>query len=352
MARAESRATGSNGGAVAGSLTPTPPVPQFVRVLGSTTTTSLNQTIQTTVQSTTVEAVARPALTLTGWFGGLDRWLMGSSVFMETIKGDAEVVLDPANNRVQADFSNFVLNVNNPRTKSGHVQFGSIDPSRPANSTYTSYNDFAAVALGDVDGFPIAATISNVSRSTALQVAAARGAPNLTICECDYTRWGVWQSEALYNYGDAEPERLFGTWVAGRPTTIAEMPTVGRATYIGHVVANAQDISLNPYSGNATPIGNSRLIGGNFTNTVDFGARNGAVTVTGLDHTNYAGTVTFLGDPRRFAGTLAGDYGNRQMGLSGSFFRGIASPVGEMGGSVTLKGTNYIGSGIFAARMK
>jgi len=54
-------------------------------------------------------------------------------------------------------------------------------------------------------------------------------------------------------------------------------------------------------------------------------------------------------------GTLQGDAGNRQASIQGSFFRSPTSPVGEMGGQVTLSGKdinnniNYLGSGIFAA---
>ena len=72
------------------------------------------------------------------------------------------------------------------------------------------------------------------------------------------------------------------------------------------------------------------------------------MSVTNLDSTNYSGTVNFNNDPRNFGGTLAGDVGNRIMALQGSFFQGARSPVGEMGGSVALSGTNYLGSGIFA----
>ncbi|MBS0530568.1 MAG: hypothetical protein JSS22_14445, partial [Proteobacteria bacterium] len=57
-------------------------------------------------------------------------------------------------------------------------------------------------------------------------------------------------------------------------------------------------------------------------------------------------------DPRNFAGTLAGNVGNRTMALQGSFFQGSTSPVGEMGGKVGIAGTNYLATGIFAASVK
>jgi hypothetical protein len=38
--------------------------------------------------------------------------------------------------------------------------------------------------------------------------------------------------------------------------------------------------------------------------------------------------------------------------MLGNLFRGANSPVGEMGGAVHITGTNYIGGGIFAGRMR
>jgi hypothetical protein len=291
------------------------------------------------------------SVTLTGWFGGVGRWLTGSRVTTTTINGDAEITLDPQNNRVQADFSSFQVGGNGRRHQSGRAQFGSLDLSRPANSSYRRFDRFSASGKGTINGVPFSGRMSNVTRTTAAPLGAALRASDLTICECEYTRWGVWEAKATHQHGYARSEKLVGTWVAGRPTTIAEVPTVGQATYIGHVVANVQNGSLDNmrYPEN---VSGSRLVAGNFTNTVDFGARTGSVTVTGLDQTNYAGTVRFMNDPRQFAGSLTGDYGYRKMGLSGGFFRGTASPVGEMGGSVMLSGHNYLGTGTFAARMK
>ena len=108
--------------------------------------------------------------------------------------------------------------------------------------------------------------------------------------------------------------------VAGRPVAnISDVPTIGQATYTGHVIAN---------------VNNAGFVAGGFSNTVDFGARTGAVSVTNLDSTNYSGTVNFDNDPRNFGGTIAGNNNNRSMTLQGSFFQGPSSPVGEMGGRV------------------
>ena len=51
---------------------------------------------------------------------------------------------------------------------------------------------------------------------------------------------------------------------------------------------------------------NAGFVAGGFSNTVNFGARTGAVSVTNLDNTNYSGNVNFNTDPRNFGGTITG----------------------------------------------
>ena len=57
-------------------------------------------------------------------------------------------------------------------------------------------------------------------------------------------------------------------------------------------------------------------------------------------------------DPRFLGAGLTSNIGNRTMIMTGSFFRGSQRPVGEMGGNVQVDGQNYLGSGIFAGRMR
>jgi hypothetical protein len=126
-------------------------------------------------------------------------------------------------------------------------------------------------------------------------------------------------------------------WVAGRLPSSGEVPTSGVATYTGHVIANVANS------------GSQYTAASNFTNTVNFGAQTGAVTVPGFDGATYAGVVSFGPDPRNFNGSLAGTLG-RTMAMNGSFFRGVSSPVGEMGGSVSVTGPSYLASGIFIGK--
>ena len=125
----------------------------------------------------------------------------------------------------------------------------------------------------------------------------------VTPCACDSTQWGFWSafngsnnSNGQLAFEDQGPLLL---WVGGVPTTAGAIPASGMATYTGHAIANI----ANP--NNIT----SYLAAGAFSNTVNFGARTGAVTITGLDNTNYAGSVKLVPSSVTFNGTLAGNTG-------------------------------------------
>jgi hypothetical protein len=340
VAAAERRATGSTAASVAGPLTLTPAaVP--VNVQTATTNTNLNQTIQTSVQAaaaaqTVVEQRPvidpRPSVTLSGFSGGIDQTNFDTSSFNNApVLGTSQVVLDAMGNRVQANFTAF----GNTRDT---FQFGSTDPSDPTPSVYTDYNAFSAQSKrgGTFNGIGYQGEMTNVSPAATRQLATSLGNPDLTVCQCDFTRWGFWSVRNPTN-----TESIFGLWVAGRPAQASDVPATGTATYIGQVVANVGSVSSRS--------NDVRVATGNFTNAVNFGTRTGAVSVTGLDNTNYSGVVALQGNSVNFGGALAGDFGNRQMGLAGSFYRSPTNPVGEMGGTVAIQGNNYIGSGVFTA---
>jgi hypothetical protein len=359
VARAEARATGTPGAAVTGSLTPTPPVQPVVTQVNNTQQ-NLQQTIQTTSQIAAIEQEvrqtedSRPTLSLTAWVGGLIRSVSPQgTASMGTMAGVGAVQLDGAGKRVQANFAGGSVDGMSGRAANlvGSYQYGSVDPSQSAQSDYASYDNFSAnPAVRDgqpvsmVNGQPITdhrGSFVTVSGEQARQFAVTVGQPDFKPCVCDYTRWGTWTSDSKQNgYQDS----VAGFWVAGRPINPQDMPTTGTATYTGHVAANVVNN------------GNAYIAGGNMINTVDFAARTGTVSVTGLDNTNYAGQL-FLGtgstqgsDAGIIGGFATG--GNRSMALVGSFYQGRNSPVGEMGGLVALTGPGYSGGGIFAAQMK
>lgn len=354
--RAEARATGTPNGSVIGSGTPQPPTP--LPPLNQTAST-LNQTIQTSTQQTAVEKTAAQQVsgTLFGFIGGLmTTWLLdpgsnyqnGASVGRYT--GTAQIGIDGTRRRIQANFDGTVSrDQQGPALPSSfNYQFGFLDPNEDPQSGYRDSSNFVAFPairrngqiVSKIDDAPITnqdGVMVTMSRDMAQHYVSLYGMGNVTPCDCDYTKWGFWSSVS-----DQGPYKDFahGFWVAGRPPTAGEVPLSGQASYVGHAVAAIQNDGSTYYAA------------GVFNNTVNFGARTGQVSVTGLDGTNYAGQVSLLSGTTGFAGSLAGDVGSRNMALVGSFFRGVSSPVGEMGGSLAVSGPGYLGAGIFAAKMK
>jgi hypothetical protein len=333
VAAAEHNATGSPGGSVTGSNVPVtpPPIVGLINAIAS----AFTQSVQTSSQSAAVQQIAqdkptgnsnpppvdnspRPTVTLTGFAGGMD------IIAGRSLTGTVNVGLDATANTAQAAVT--VSDPSNPNTPTRAFQFG------PTNGGYGDYKNFVAISSNGVLG--------TTDNQTVLQ-ATSSVIPNLTPCQCEYTRWGLWLETGSTNTTNYAPpsEAIVGWWVAGRPAQISDIPTTGTATYTGHVIA-----TVNSSAG---------LVAGGFSNTVDFGARTGAVSVTNLDSTNYTGNVSLNGsDPRNFGGTIQGTGAGvgRNMAIDGSFFQGKNSPVGEMGGSVAISSTDgYLGSGIFAA---
>jgi len=349
VARAESRATGTNGGAVAGQLTP--PVINQLPPLTSPPGNNLTQTIQTSTQQSAVQStdVARPTVTLSGFVGGLmTSWLTnynaGPSSATGTVGGTASIGVDAQVGRVQANFDGTVT-----RHDYGYNHLPSTVAYKfDSQGGYADYNNFAAAAATDANGQPLstideAPIYNQVGGMVALNAANTRAytsKPDLTVCTCDYTRWGAWVSTSQQQVSSSNfQDVMVGYWVAGRGISASDVPATGTASYGGHVIGN---VSNNGYYS---------IAAGNLTTTVNFGSRTGTAAVTGFDGVNYSGSLGLnASDPRNIGASLTG--GARTMTLDGSFFRGVSSPVGEMGGRMTVVGTDYIGGGIFAAKMK
>ncbi|MFL9498797.1 FecR domain-containing protein [Rhodopseudomonas palustris] len=355
--RAEARATGTPNGSVAGSLTPQPP-PSPLPPINQTAST-LNQTIQTSTQQTAVEKTAtqQASGTLFGFIGGLmTTWLLdpgsnyqnGASVGRYT--GTAQIGIDGSRRRIQANFDGTVSHdQQGPALPSSFsYQFGFLDPNEDPQSGYRDSSNFVAFPairrngqiVSKIDDAPITnqdGVMVTMSRDMAQYYVSLYGMGNVTPCDCDYTKWGFWSSGS--NQGPYY-DWAHGFWVAGRPPSAGEVPLSGQASYVGHALAAIQNDGSRYYAA------------GVFNNTVNFASRTGQVSVTGLDGTNYVGQVSLVSGTTGFVGSLAGDVGSRNMALAGSFFRGVSSPVGEMGGSLAVSGPGYLGAGIFAAKMK
>lgn len=308
----------------------------------------------------------RPALVLQGFVGGIVRseqldgpgqgvksnFLIGNQGNYTTNAAEKfQITLDPTTSSVTA-----TMDIENKSAGGGaafttaSLKFGGGNATDATRSAYIDHDNFAALeskALpSTIDSLPVQNSEGFlINASPAIKNAVTQALPGVTTpCQCDYTRWGFWsyagkQDVGGTNYDDRGQMNL---WVAGRRPNKEEVPLTGTATYSGHIVANVR-----------TGEGQAYIAGGSFTNSVNFGTRNIGSSAS-LDNTNYAGNLSISEvDRRNFGGTLNGDVGGRTMNMDGSFFRGKTSPVGEMGGTVSVQGTgnSYMAGGIFAGSM-
>ena len=343
-----------------------------------------------TTGTPTPTTVNHPALNLQGYVGGLmqsayinpinsTNFATYSTPYIVTNAtcnpGDVSITLPATSSQMGATLNIASLNAPASGLASASYQFGSYSASDPNNTAgrntargaYVDPADFAgraAVIFNDGANTPISTrngqslggtgsfdesllvTATPVGANTSTFLSSI-SSTTVTPCACEFTQWGFWSSLTGQSLDNGTSRFVDGTsipalWVAGVPTTAANLPTTGTATYTGHAIA---DISYN---------GAQYLAAGTFANTVNFGTATGAVTINGLDGTNYAGNVSLTPSSTLFAGNLTGNIGGRTAALNGSFFQGGATNTtplyGEMGGNLTLAGTNYLGSGIFLAR--
>ncbi len=181
-------------------------------------------------------------------------------------------------------------------------------------------------------------------------------APGTTMCVCEYTRWGAWSADNYRLNGDSSEERdrmHIAMWVAGRLSDPAQIPTIGTATYNGHLVGSIKNSTA----------GTEYLTAAGFQYQANFGNPGvSTMSVTNLDGANFGGTVGFNRPLNQIQGSMTQTGGpplvGAQMDVKGAFFRGATDPVKDVAGNWTLKANpvstpaglnhNLVGAGIFA----
>jgi hypothetical protein len=268
------------------------------------------------------------------------------------LTGLFDIAFDPATSHFGT-----TIYVNTSNSDSNALQYAFLSYGYQGAGTssdrgsYIDYNNFGAREARNTDANRTYPTSVNGT-----QVAEHRGAfvtsntvnaqalfPNVTFCQCEFTRWGFWSSDTnrTANGNNLSDLVHLGTWAYGPVAEIGQIPTSGIATYDGHAVASIK-------SGSA-----EYVAAGNFQNAVNFGTRSGVATVTNLDGRSYSGAVTIANGYNNIAGQLVtSGSAPATLALSGQFSRGTVGPAGEMLGTVTINGSNYIGSGIFAGATK
>jgi hypothetical protein len=331
---------------------------------------------------------SRTAVPLVGFAGGI----MSTSHAINADAGDSGTVgrrfavtgglviqFDGDRPRMQANAS--LSKVTNPNGDihefiGGNFQAGSLTAPR-ARGTYIDDSRFGA---RDAVANPSdEATNIQISTANGQTLARSRQAfasselfngnavlttlnPAITPCVCEYTRWGAWSMDNARTNADGSEERdrmHLGWWVAGRMSDPAQIPTVGSATYNGHMIGTIRNSSIGAEYTSAAP----------FQYSANFGNPNAStMTVTNFDGANFNGTVGF----NRVANTPGGTSISGQitgtggfllppggtMDIRGAFFQGRTDPVKDVAGNFTVRGNpvvipagtnhNYIASGIFA----
>ncbi|MCY4503393.1 MAG: FecR domain-containing protein [Alphaproteobacteria bacterium] len=167
-------------------------------------------------------------------------------------------------------------------------------------------------------------------------------------CDCSAARFGWWGGRV--SFGDPndpdDPQRqddVFpGTFVVGLLPEIADIPTVGTASYSGHAGAAIND-------GSAT----YAAVGG-FSMDWNFGTRTGTANINNLDGRSYAANdlAAPIVNPRDFSGNFNQVSGTDPASgpVNGSFFSDGSNPVVDVGGQFTVTSTGgYTATGSFAA---
>ena len=177
-------------------------------------------------------------------------------------------------------------------------------------------------------------TAGSVGANTASFLTSISSVP-LTPCACESTQWGFW---SVYNsQKDSSGTSAFEDqgnlllWVAGVPTSLANLPATGTRTLHGPKLPILAEMGL---------WGLTDLAAGTFCWLVNFAAVMGPITINGGDGAIYAGTANWILD-RHVHGMLGGNVGGRSAarGRRPGAAERTESGHGEMGGWLNLTGT-------------
>jgi hypothetical protein len=315
----------------------------------------------------------RSSRTMNGYFAALGQsFLPGTGLLTpyavtnaNGLPTDLTLQTDTAANTIAAffKFTNVTPADQSTDVTSGAIGFGGI-ASHQGRSAYVDDQHMAALQAEDpalagnvngntgiigqdqtqIDGFRSFLVSHDVVGTSGLTLPAGS-----TFCTCQYLQWGYWNSNLRWNDpngpNQGRTESFYiGTWVAGDLSSVADVDgliNMGTATFNGHVIADVFD-GANQY-----------LAAGAFQDVWNFAARDGTVTITGLDGHNYASAPGgIIGNGANFAGSFqATDNSGIAGNLNGSFFNAPNIPAAYQGGSLFATGpANYRLAGTFAAQ--
>jgi hypothetical protein len=222
------------------------------------------------------------------------------------------------------------------------------------SSTFIDNNNFSAVenqsTPSQVNGTNIqlngdptqASRIALVNGNT---VTPSSLLPNGLCQTCQFLQWGYWTGELdTPDSTGTTVTRLdrahINTWIAGSPTSIADIATLKGAAVIGTYSGNSIGSVFNN--------GQSYIASGGFNGTYNFGTQTGTLGITNFDGHSFAatGSAPLSGANYAYDVSTAGATGK----IRGSFFGPMAAETGGSFAFQTTAGPAYIASGIFAGK--
>ncbi|MGE0154916.1 MAG: hypothetical protein AB7R90_20025 [Reyranellaceae bacterium] len=264
-----------------------------------------------------------------------------STMFASSGVDDVSVSTSAATNRAAARFQfSEVGNYYNTYD----LQFGSLTGT---NANSSAFVDDTHYALGKSPSATSYAGGDTVLANVAMITHQAVGndadllPTGVSYCECEFMSWGYWMGDLQYQTGPraGQSDRVhLATWVSGTLPDTAEIPETGNATYKGHAI------------GSVVNNGASYTAVGEFRQTWNFGARQGAFEINNFDGGNYSGLTSAPGK-RDFTGTITGTAGTgigRGGAVAGSFFASPTDPIAGQAGNFNINGSGYSAAGTFA----
>ncbi|MEM9224469.1 MAG: hypothetical protein AAGB11_19000 [Pseudomonadota bacterium] len=245
-----------------------------------------------------------------------------------------------------------------PFVRSFNLAFGTdlFGSSSTSRSTYIDDDRFAAVATGPSarpgspqttmttdSGQVIRHTRSNpdtymVSSDTVPQPELFSSA-GVRECECRFMEWGWWGTGTAFKANGAPNRRDFahlGTWVAGDITPEEDLPTVGKASYEGHVVGNVVAEQSDGTTARYVAVGELDV-------EYDFGERTGELEISRFDGRSFSGSIAGGVGPdgrfNQFSGQLRGS--GLRGSTDGAFARGPLGAAQGVLGSFGVRGNGY-----------
>lgn len=319
---------------------------------GAITNYNFEQAATATTLSSGVGA-SQTSQTLSGFFGGIMTRETGSP-FSYALTGGyngtanlSNVTTDATNLRVAATFvGSDPFTSGSSGISSITLQFGGLTGGTALGQAYIDDNLYAALQSPTLASLVngAAASSSSIWMLTSDVVPSTALLPaGVSFCQCQYLQWGYWGGDLTSSDDGATRIDVshINTWVAGQPTPVADINTLG--------VSNVTGSYTGALVGTVSNNGAQYLAAGGFSETYAFQTQKLSFQVSNFDGNSFGASnlsALLSGSNYTFAFNAGGFAGN----FNGSFFGPLAAETGGNFAFHSISGLPYLASGIFAAK--